>query len=93
MTLLTQRYASKIRGQLSCYDRIVIQGTLPSLCYAQGMTAYLKFNHIRIFDYPRFAESLPDQLKDNAEKIAQAKGTGKLYSTHIIVHAMKRCIN
>jgi hypothetical protein len=38
MTLLTERYANKIRGQLSCYDRIVIQGTLPGLCYAQGMT-------------------------------------------------------
>ena len=41
MTLLTERYANKIRGQLSCYDRIVIQGTLPGLCYAQGMTSFL----------------------------------------------------
>lgn len=74
MTLLTQRHVSKIRGQLSCYDRVVIQGTLPSLCYAQGMTAYLNFNQIRIFDYPRFAEPLRDQLRDNAEKIAQENG-------------------
>jgi hypothetical protein len=74
MTLLTQRYAGKIRGQLSCYDRLVIQGTLPGLCYAQGMSAYLNFNKIRIFDYPRFAEPLRDQLRDNAEKIAQDNG-------------------
>jgi len=74
MTLLTERYASKIRGQLSCYDRIVIQGTLPGLCYAQGMTTYLNINKIRIFDYPRFAEPLRNQLRDNAEKVAQDNG-------------------
>ena len=74
MTLLTQRYSDKISGQLSCYDRIVIQGTLPGICYAQGMTAYLYANQIRIFDYPRFAEPLRDQLRDNAEKIAKDNG-------------------
>jgi hypothetical protein len=71
MSLLTERYAEKIRGQLSCYDRVVIQGTLPGLCYAQGMSTYLNINKIRIFDYPRFAEPLRDQLKHNAERIAQ----------------------
>ena len=74
MTLLTERDANKIRGQLSCYDRIVIQGTLPGLCYAQGMTTYLNINKIRIFDYPRFAEPLRNQLRDNAEKVAQDNG-------------------
>ena len=58
MALLTERYAKKIRGQLSCYDRIIIQGTLPGFCYADGMTAFLYANNIRIFDYPRFAQSL-----------------------------------
>jgi hypothetical protein len=71
MILLTERYANKIRGQLSCYDRIVIQGTLPGLCYAQGMTTFLNINKIRIFDYPRFAEPLRNFLRENAEKIAQ----------------------
>jgi hypothetical protein len=74
MTLLTQRYSDKISGQLSCYDRIVIQGTLPGICYAQGMTSFLYANGIRIFDYPRFAEPLRNQLRDNAEKIAKDNG-------------------
>nr|CBX30000.1 hypothetical protein N47_D28090 [uncultured Desulfobacterium sp.] len=39
MDLLTDRYSDKIRGVLSCYDRVVIQGTLPGVCYAQGMTS------------------------------------------------------
>ena len=38
MELLTERHADEIAGVLSCYDRILIQGTLPGLCYAEGMT-------------------------------------------------------
>jgi hypothetical protein len=72
--LLTERYEDKISGQLSCYDRIVIQGTLPGFCYAEGMTTYLYANNIRIFDYPRFAEPLRNELRDNAEQIAKANG-------------------
>lgn len=48
--LLTQRHSEEIVGVLSCYDRILIQGTLPGLCYAEGMTSYLYAHQIRIFD-------------------------------------------
>lgn len=29
MKLITEPHAEHIRGTLSCYDRIIIQGTLP----------------------------------------------------------------
>jgi hypothetical protein len=70
MMLLTDRYAEKVSGVLSCFDRVVIQGTLPMLCYAQGMARYLSYKNIRIFDYPRFAEPLRDELRKNAEQLA-----------------------
>jgi len=41
MSLLTERYVDKISNALSFYDRILIQGTLPGLCYVKGMTNYL----------------------------------------------------
>jgi len=69
--LLTEKYSDQIVGVISCYDRIVIQGTLPQICYAGGMTAYLNANGIRIFDYPRFAEPLKDEIRENAERIAK----------------------
>jgi hypothetical protein len=69
--LLTDQYSDKISGIISCYDRIVIQGTIPGFCYAQGMTSFLKANGIRIFDYPRFAEPLRDALRNNSEQIAK----------------------
>lgn len=70
MTSLVDRYQKKIAGVLSCWDRVVIQGTLPGLCYADGMTAYLNAAHIKIFDYPQFAAPLRDRIRDNAERLA-----------------------
>lgn len=69
--LLTERYQDEIRGTLSCYDRVMILGTLPSLGFAEGMTLYLMKHHIRIFDYARFAEPLRDAIRVNAEQMAQ----------------------
>ena len=41
LQMLTERRSERIAGVLSCYDRIVVQGTLPGPCYAEGMTGYL----------------------------------------------------
>ena len=68
--LLTERHADQITGVLSCYDRILIFGTLPGVCFADGMTSYLYQHKIRIFDYPRFAEPFRNQLRENAARIA-----------------------
>ena len=72
--LLSERYREELDGVLSCYDRIVITGSLQPFCYAQGMTHYLYQQGIRIFDYPRFAEPLREHIRENAEALAQANG-------------------
>lgn len=74
MELLTDRHKQKISGVLSCYDRVVITGTLPEICYSQGMTTYLYRNEVRIFDYPKFAEPFREELRTNAEKLAGEHG-------------------
>ncbi len=71
--MLTDRYHERLAGTLSCYDRIVITGTLPGACYAAGMTSFLNARHIRIFDYPRFAEPLRDRIREAAQALATAK--------------------
>lgn len=68
--LFTERYSKQISGVLHCYDRVIIQGTVPGICYAGGMTSYLYCNKIRIFDYPKFAAPFKEKLRNNAEKIA-----------------------
>src|SRR5215472_11694565 len=74
LTLLTERYAPQIAGTLSCWDRILLFGTLPRICFAEGMTSYLHQRNIRIFDYPRFAEPFRNRLRENAERLAAENG-------------------
>jgi hypothetical protein len=71
---LTERYDDRIAGVLSCYDRIVITGTLPGVCYAEGMTRYLHANGIRVFDYPQFAMTLRDRVRERAAALAAEAG-------------------
>ena len=68
--LLTERHKDQIAGFLSCYDRIIIQGTVPGWCYASGMTDYFYKHQLRIFDYPKWAEPLRDGLRQNMERLA-----------------------
>jgi len=74
MELLTTTYQNRIGGVLSCFDRIILTGTLPQICYSQGMTSYLYTNGIRIFDYPKFAEPFKNDLRANAEQHAKDNG-------------------
>jgi hypothetical protein len=69
-----ERYDDRIAGVLSCYDRVVITGTLPTVCYAAGMTKFLNASQVRIFDYPRFAEPLREQVRERAAALAAAAG-------------------
>jgi len=72
MELLTDRYSDRIAGVLSCYDRIIIQGTLPGVCFAEGMTGFLYYKRIRIFDFKTtLAQPLRDELISNAKRIAE----------------------
>lgn len=72
--LLSEKYRDQLDGVLNCYDRIVLTGSLHPFCYAQGMTHYLFEHQIRIFDYAKFAEPLTEQIRGNAERLAQQHG-------------------
>ena len=70
--LLSERYCNELDGVLSCYDRVVITGSLQPFCYAQGMTYYLYQQGVRIFEYAKFAEPLRERVRENAERLAEA---------------------
>lgn len=74
MSTLHERHQNRIQGILSCYDRVVLQGNLIGLGYADGMTNYLYEHGIRIFDYPKLAKSLNEQIRANARKMANEAG-------------------
>ena len=70
MKLFSDKYKNIISGKISCYDRVILTGTLPQICYSKGMTSYLKFQKIRIFDYSTFAEQFKEKIRKNAEQIS-----------------------
>ena len=67
---LVERYGDRICGVLSCYDRVVMTGTLPTACYAGGMTRFLYAQQIRIFGYPECAMTPREQLREVAASLA-----------------------
>jgi hypothetical protein len=72
--MLAERYVANLHGVLSCYDRIIVTGTLPGACYAGVMTSFLYAHGIRIFDYPRFAEPLRDRIRERVQEVCTATG-------------------
>ena len=73
-TQLTKRYAANLHGVLSCYDRILIVGTVPGACYGDGMTSFLYSRGLRIFDYAKFAEPLRERIRTRALVVCGAAG-------------------
>lgn len=65
-----ERHADKIKGVTSCFDRIVLTGTIPGICHSKGMTTHLYKHGIRIFDFTQWAEPLRDLINENAKAIA-----------------------
>src|SRR5271169_4311139 len=72
--LLEERFPEVITGVLSCYDRLMLQGTLPTICFAGGMESFLRTRGIACKDYTQWASPLADQIKNHAEALAAAAG-------------------
>ena len=74
MELITDTYKSEISCVLSCYDRLILSGTIPEISYGKGMTTYMFQKGVKIFNYPKFAEPFKDAIRANAERVAQEHG-------------------
>lgn len=51
MANLIERYRDRIERVLSRFDRVLIQGTLPGVCYAKPMSITLDSRGVKLFDY------------------------------------------
>ena len=75
-TQLVNRYTANMNGVLSCYDRILMIGTLPGACYAGGMTSFLFSKGMRLFDYAEFAEPLRERIRACGQEVSKCAGVG-----------------
>lgn len=74
MTLLTERLADRIALVLSCFDRMILTGTLVDFGHAKAATWELGRRGIRVFDFPQFANTLREQLRSHIEAVAATHG-------------------
>ena len=74
MNPFVERHQEQIAGVLTCWDRVIITGTLPEICHAEALARYLSQRDIRLFDYPRWAEPFRHQLRAHAEQVAEEAG-------------------
>jgi hypothetical protein len=69
------RYADKIIGTLSGFDRLVFRGHLRRIVYAAGMTLFLNVRRIWFKDFKRFASRTTEALKkasfENVQKLGR----------------------
>lgn len=72
--LLTERYADRITFVLSCFDRMLLTGTLVDFGHPEIATQELYRRRIRIFDFPGFADALRLALRTHVEALAAHHG-------------------
>ena len=70
MDPFVQRHRDKIAATLTCFDRVVITGTLPEIAHGEALARYLTQRDILLKDFPRWAEPYRKRLRHNAEQLA-----------------------
>jgi hypothetical protein len=69
------RYADSICGSISCFDRLILQGTLDPVGHPAGMTSFLYQKKIRIFDFPGFSKPITDKIRAHIASVAKDNDT------------------
>jgi hypothetical protein len=72
--LLTTTHQKEIIGEIYCYDRVLINATVSTFGFPDGMAMFFNTHKYRIFDFAKIFTPVSDQIKENAEKIAAENG-------------------
>jgi hypothetical protein len=79
MNRFIQRFADKITGVLSGFDRLVLRGTLRPIAYARGMMGFLWHKQILLKDFARYVENTTLQLREASCQAALASKRPVVY--------------
>lgn len=74
MSDLLQRYADRIAGCLSCFDRVIIWGTLVRVSHPGGLVNRLKELGVPLADFADFAVQRRDELTEHLQRVAAEAG-------------------
>lgn len=70
MERFCQRHQDRILGVLSGFDRLLFRGTLRSICYLDGLEAFLARYSPFYTQFAAFVEKLSKRVKDHAQALA-----------------------
>jgi hypothetical protein len=68
------RYATQLTGQLRCFDRVLLHGTLVDVAHPGALLVHMHAAGFKPRDVPRFAQPLNAQVRDNAIGLARQHG-------------------
>ncbi len=73
MTAFFNRHSDKIKGVFSCIDRLIIQGTIPEICFPGAITTFFYLHGVKIFDFKKWAAPMRVQMElgsNHGERLA-----------------------
>lgn len=73
------RFADKITGVLSGFDRLIFRGHLLPLCHEGGVHRMLATQNVLLKDFEKFAKSVTRMIRDAGEAVVAKLGRPKRY--------------
>ena len=77
--LFNDKYQDDILGTSSCFDRVILKGSIIPISYLKGLGQFLSANNILLKDFLQYAKGLAEILKENAKSIAEEEGVQYIY--------------
>jgi hypothetical protein len=79
MNQFITKFASRLSGVLSGFDRIVFRGNIRSLCYAHGMDIYLRNQGVLYKDFANHVHDVSKQVEEASLATDKAEGLRPIY--------------
>jgi hypothetical protein len=73
MNRFTAKYADRLVGTLSGFDRLVFRGTLRRLSFVEGLQVYLSQRKVLLKEFGAHAQAVTERIKQAALAAAQAE--------------------
>lgn len=70
MKRFLERHSGRVTGTLSGFDRVLFRGTLRSIAHVSGLEVFLYSQHVLFKDFGGYAESLSQQIIEQAKRTA-----------------------
>src|SRR6185369_10712017 len=71
---LALRYGDDLAGQLRCFDRVILQGTLVDIAHPGALAVQMHAAGLTPCELVRFAQPFNDQVRDNAILLGRQHG-------------------